>query len=220
MDLFGISVNLMSLGAIDFGTIVDGSVVMTENCLHRLENGGAGKPVLEVVRDAAHEVARPIVFGVLIIIAVYLPVLTLQSLEGRMFRPMAATVVSALTGSLLLALFVVPTLCTVALRHRAKVLADAGQKKDPPRANWFDRLRDAYGRSLGKSERHRKLILVVSVLLIVVALGSLKFIGTEFMPTLDEGSMVVTSKRLPGIALTESVSIGNEIEKTIKAKSA
>ncbi len=120
MDLFGISVNLMSLGAIDFGTIVDGSVVMTENCMHRLENGGAGKPLLEVVRDAAHEVARPIIFGVLIIIAVYLPVLTLQSLEGRMFRPMAVTVVSALAGSLLLALFVVPTLCTVALRHRAK----------------------------------------------------------------------------------------------------
>ncbi len=218
MDLFGISVNLMSLGAIDFGTIVDGSVVMTENCMHRLENGGAGKPLLEVVHDAAHEVARPIIFGVLIIIAVYLPVLTLQSLEGRMFRPMAVTVVSALTGSLLLALFVVPTLCTVALRHRAKVLTDLGQKKDPPRPNWFDRLREAYGRSLGRSERHRKLILVVSVILIVVALGSLKFIGTEFMPTLDEGSMVVTSKRLPGIALTESVSIGDEIEKTIKAK--
>ena len=218
MDLFGISVNLMSLGAIDFGTIVDGSVVMTENCMHRLENGGAGKPLIDVVREAAHEVSRPVIFGVLIIIAVYLPVLTLQSLEGRMFRPMAVTVVSALAGSLLLALFVVPTLCTVALRHRAKVLAAEDQKKTSPRSNWFDRLRDAYGRSLGKSERHRKPILVVSVVMIVVALGSLKFIGTEFMPTLDEGSMVVTSKRLPGIALTESVAIGNQIEKTIKAK--
>ncbi len=218
MDLFGISVNLMSLGAIDFGTIVDGSVVMTENCLHRLENGGAGKPLLDVVREAAHEVSRPVIFGVLIIIAVYLPVLTLQSLEGRMFRPMAVTVVSALAGSLLLALFVVPTLCTVALRHRAKILAAKDQEKASPKSNWFDRLRDAYGRSLGKSERHRKLILIVSIVMIVVALGSLKFIGTEFMPTLDEGSMVVTSKRLPGIALTESVAIGNQIEKTIKAK--
>ena len=218
MDLFGISVNLMSLGAIDFGTIVDGSVVMTENCMHRLENGGAGKPLLDVVREAAHEVSRPVIFGVLIIIAVYLPVLTLQSLEGRMFRPMAVTVVSALAGSLLLALFVVPTLCTIALRHKAKVLASGDQSKAAPRSNWFDRLRDAYGRSLGKSERHRKPILIASIVLIVVALGSLKFIGTEFMPTLDEGSMVVTSKRLPGIALTESVSIGNQIEKTIKAK--
>ncbi len=219
MDLFGISVNLMSLGAIDFGTIVDGSVVMTENCLHRLENGGAGKPLIDVVREAAHEVSRPVIFGVLIIIAVYLPVLTLQSLEGRMFRPMAVTVVSALAGSLLLALFVVPTLCTVALRHRAKVLTAKDQEKASPRSDWFDRLRDAYGRSLGKSERHRKTILVISMVLIVLALGSLKFIGTEFMPTLDEGSMVVTSKRLPGIALTESVAIGDQIEKTIKAKS-
>ena len=218
MDLFGISVNLMSLGAIDFGTIVDGSVVMSENCLHRLENGGAGKPVADVVREAAHEVARPVIFGVLIIIAVYLPVLTLQSLEGRMFRPMAVTVVSALAGSLLLALFVVPTLCTVALSHRAKLLADSSERKDKSGPTWFDRLRDAYSRSLGKSERHRKLILIVSAVLIVVALGSLKFIGTEFMPTLDEGSMVVTSKRLPGIALSESVAIGDQIEKTIKAK--
>ena len=119
METFGISANLMSLGAIDFGTIVDGSVVMVENCMHRLEREKGDKPLLDVVRDASHEVARPIVFGVLIIIAVYLPVLTLQSLEGRMFRPMAVTVVSALTGSLLLALFAVPTLCTIALKRQA-----------------------------------------------------------------------------------------------------
>src|ERR1700712_4772286 len=101
--------------------------------MHRLETGGANvdadKPLDEVIREAAHEVSRPVIFGVLIIIAVYLPVLTLQSLEGRMFRPMAVTVVSALTGSLLLALFVVPTLCTVALRHRATVLAQEGNDK-------------------------------------------------------------------------------------------
>ena len=82
----------------------------------------------------------------------------------------------------------------------------------------MDHLRGAYSRPLSRSERHRKPILIVSAVLIVMALASLKFIGTEFMPTLDEGSMVVTSKRLPGIALTESVSIGNEIEKTIKAR--
>ncbi len=217
MDLFGISVNLMSLGAIDFGTIVDGSVVMTENCMHRLETGDRDRPLVDIVRAAAHEVSRPVIFGVLIIIAVYLPVLTLQSLEGRMFRPMAVTVVSALTGSLLLALFVVPTLCTVALRHRARTLA-AGHRSESAPPTWLDRLRDAYRQSLVKSERFRKPILIASVLLIVVALASLKFIGTEFMPTLDEGSMVVTSKRLPGIALSESIAIGNEIEKTIMAQ--
>ena len=228
MDVFGISVNLMSLGAIDFGTIVDGSVVMVENCMHRLESGDPGRPLRDVVRDAAHEVSRPVIFGVLIIIAVYLPVLTLQSLEGRMFRPMAVTVVSALTGSLLLALFVVPTLCTVALRHRTRILAQAGVHAEgeprrtadsPKQQSWFERFRGQYGRSLVNSERYRKLILIASLVLIIVALGSLKFIGTEFMPTLDEGSMVVTSKRLPGISLTESIAIGDQIEKTIKATS-
>lgn len=216
MGLFGISVNLMSLGAIDFGTIVDGSVVMVENCMHRLDmTKGAGRerpPLLEVVRGAAHEVARPIVFGVLIIISVYLPILTLQSLEGRMFRPMAVTVVSALTGSLLLALFVVPTVCTLALRHRA---TQEEQATDGHREGWFDRLRGRYVASLGQAEHHRKAILIAAGIAVVLALGSLKFIGTEFMPKLDEGSLVITSKKLPGISLTESVRIGNEIEKTI-----
>ena len=220
MDIFGISVNLMSLGAIDFGTIVDGSVVMAENCMHRLQSEPAAssenlaKQVLDTVRGAAHEVARPIVFGVLIIIAVYLPILTLQSLEGRMFRPMAVTVVSSLLGSLLLALFVVPTLCTFAFRHRGRVLSI---NKDEYRETWFDRLRLRYQHSLARTERHRRPIFVVSAVLVVAALVSLKFIGTEFMPTLDEGSQIITSKKLPGISLTESVRIGNEIERTIRS---
>ncbi len=217
MDIFGISVNLMSLGAIDFGTIVDGSVVMVENCMHRLENGEADKPLLEVIREAAHEVSRPIIFGVLIIISVYLPVLTLQSLEGRMFRPMAVTVVSALLGSLLLALFVVPTLCTVALKHQAKVFAK-GRGESEKKKHWLDKLRERYTRSLTKAGAHSKLILGTALVLVLLALGSLKFIGTEFMPTLDEGSIVVTSKRLPGISLTESIAIGDQIEKTIKSR--
>lgn len=220
MEIFGISVNLMSLGAIDFGTIVDGSVVMAENCMHRLhsepdgDTRGVAAQVLETVRGAAHEVARPIVFGVLIIIAVYLPILTLQSLEGRMFRPMAVTVVSSLLGSLLLALFVVPTLCTFALRHRARALNGVAKLQGE---TWFDRLRVRYQRSLEGAEHHRKPVFVVSALLVVAALVSLKFIGTEFMPTLDEGSQIITSKKLPGISLTESIRIGNEIERTIKS---
>ncbi len=240
MDVFGISVNLMSLGAIDFGTIVDGSVVMVENCMHRLE-GQVGereesadqgrreddgdpkarreaenRRLLEIIRGAAHEVARPIVFGVLIIISVYLPILTLQSLEGRMFRPMAVTVVSALTGSLLLALFVVPTLCSVALRHRLRqVEKGKGKRRQEQKQGWFDKLRGHYTSSLAKAERHRNPILIVSALAVVIALVSMKFIGTEFMPKLDEGSLVITSKKLPGISLTESIRIGNEIEKTI-----
>ena len=224
MGLFGISANLMSLGAIDFGTIVDGSVVMVENCMHRLENGAAeetrsdgpdprkahepgeaaGPSLLEVVRDAAREVARPVTFGILIILAVYLPVLTLQDLAGRMFRPMAVTVMSALTGSLLTALFVVPAVCSIALRrsgNKRHPERSAAKPKDPRihTAGWFDRLRDRYTRSLASAEHHRKFIILAAIALVVLALGSLRFIGTEFMPTLDEGSMVISCKKLPGI---------------------
>src|SRR6201987_5192847 len=143
MGLCGISVNLMSLGAIDFGTIVDGSVVMVEGCMHRLEHGGREKPLTEIIRESAHELSRPIIFGVLIIIAVYLPVLTLQSLEGRMFRPMAVTVVSALFGSLLLALFVVPALCSVALKNRTTQLCfQTALRKNFDRGSWNARLLD------------------------------------------------------------------------------
>jgi cobalt-zinc-cadmium resistance protein CzcA len=213
MDVFGVSVNLMSLGAIDFGTIVDGSVVMVENCMHRLEtNRDKEASLIEIIRAAAHEVARPVIFGVLIIISVYLPILTLQSLEGRMFRPMAVTVVSALIGSLLLALFVVPALCTLALRHRARIIA---QNNHAIEQRWFERLKEKYIRSLQLAGRHRMPIFIASATLVILALISLKFIGTEFMPTLDEGSMVITSKKLPGISLTESIRIGREIERTI-----
>ena len=217
MGAFGISINLMSLGAIDFGTIVDGSVVMVENCMHRLSLADGRHRLFDIVRDAAGEVSRPITFGVLIIIAVYLPILTLQSLEGRMFRPMAVTVVSALVGSLLLALFIVPTLCTFALNHRAQVLHNEQAANHHPAQNWFNRLRGRYLRSLDWAGNHVRAIFITAAILIAAGLGSLKFIGTEFMPKLDEGSMVITSKRLPGISLSESIAIGNQIEKTIKS---
>lgn len=217
MEVFGISVNLMSLGAIDFGTIVDGSVVMVENCMHRLERSDGKTSLLQVIRDASTEVARPIIFGVVIIIAVYLPILTLQSLEGRMFRPMALTVISALLGSLFLALFVVPTLCTVALEHRAKIMAEEKKSNRDEKGNqrWFDRLRVRYTNSLEHAHRHERLIFTVAAVAILIALGSMKFIGTEFMPKLDEGSLVITSKKLPGISLHESIAIQNEIERII-----
>ena len=250
MGLFGISANLMSLGAIDFGTIVDGSVVMVENCMHRLENGSkpeqddeqggsgpdpdrgldrnAGRAgngsaaLLTTIHAAAREVARPVTFGVLIILAVYLPVLTLQDLAGRMFRPMAVTVMSALTGSLLLALFVVPSVCSLALRRRQSdarrpIASPAIQRGDAPPQGWFTRLRDRYTRSLDRAERHRTPVIAAAAVLVVLALGSLFFIGTEFMPTLDEGSLVITSKKLPGISLSESIAVQNQIEKTIRS---
>ncbi len=230
MATFGISANLMSLGAIDFGTIVDGSVIMVENCMRRLENGenedeetrrkNDEQTVLEVVRRASAEVARPIIFGVLIILAVYLPVLTLQDLAGRMFRPMAVTVMSALTGSLIMALFVVPTLCSIALRRRrgaAEIRPRPHSQSNSSKQSWFTRLRDLYVRSLDWAEGHRKLVVGIAAGLVVVAIGSMFFIGTEFMPTLDEGSLVITSKKLPGISLTQSIKIQEEIDHIIRS---
>ncbi|MCU1224517.1 MAG: heavy metal efflux pump, cobalt-zinc-cadmium [Edaphobacter sp.] len=214
MKLFGISANLMSLGAIDFGTIVDGSVVMVENCIHHLESDRENKSVFRVVREAAREVSRPVIFGVLIIMAVYIPIFTLEGLEGRMFRPMAVTVVAALTGSLFLALFVVPTLCTYVLRKTNHAGGDPAHKEG---SGWFDRLRSCYKRSLEHAQKKRRFVIFGALAMVVVALGSLKFIGTEFMPTLDEGSMIITSRRLPGISLSKSIQIGTQIEKTIRS---
>jgi len=207
MAVFGISANLMSLGAIDFGMIVDGSVVMIENIVRR--SGQDQKDWREGVLQASQEVARPIIFGVLIIIAVYLPIFTLQDLEGRMFRPMAITVCSALFGSLLLALFLMPTLASFVIKP------ELNEKQKPKRDGWFDKLRNRYGRSLEWVERNRWPVLAVAVVTVVVSLVSVKFLGTEFMPKLDEGSILITSRRLPGISLPDSVAVGKQIEKII-----
>jgi len=208
MALFGVSANLMSLGAIDFGMIVDGSVVMIENSVHRLETSRNNR-ILESVRTASHEVARPILFGVAIIIAVYLPILTLQGLEGRMFRPMAITVCSALLGSLFLALTVVPTLSSYCLKTRVAHRANFSE-------SWFLKLRQFYEHTLDIALHHKWSLLTVAVLLVATALLSLNFIGTEFMPKLDEGSILITSRKLPGISLTQSIEISKEIARTIR----
>ena len=212
MAIFGVTANLMSLGAIDFGMIVDGSVVMIENSVHHLEKS-SGRRLVESIRAASHEVARPILFGVAIIIAVYLPIFTLQGLEGRMFRPMAITVCSALLGSLILALTAVPALSTYFLRAREV-------KRHKVSEIWHaqpGRLRDAYARSLDRASKHRAILIALALGLVAVAITSLRYIGTEFMPKLDEGSIVVTSRKLPGIALSESIDISKEIAGTIRS---
>jgi cobalt-zinc-cadmium resistance protein CzcA len=211
MAIFGVSANLMSLGAIDFGMIVDGSVVMIENSVHHLEKSGRGRRSLDSIRAASHEVARPILFGVAIIIAVYLPIFTLQGLEGRMFRPMAITVCSALLGSLLLALTAVPALSTYFLRAKPGGSEKVGEK-------WYAQLRqmrDWYAESLDFATDHRTTLVTLALGLVVGALVSLRFIGTEFMPKLDEGSIVITSRKLPGISLTESIKVSQEVASTI-----
>lgn len=212
MRLFGISANLMSLGAIDFGMIVDGAVVMMENSIHRLEEKHGDEPPLESVRNATHEVARPMAFAVIIIIAVYLPILFLQGLEGRMFRPMAITVCTALTGSLLLALTMIPMLTSFAFRKGLSGRKAQGGR----RVDWVERLSGGYTRALQMAIRLRGLTVAVSIVVLGVALGSLYFIGTEFMPKLDEGSILMETRKLPGVSLTESVAISKRIEQRLR----
>jgi cobalt-zinc-cadmium resistance protein CzcA len=210
MRLFGLSANLMSLGAIDFGMIVDGAVVMMENSIHHLEER-TGESGQESVRKAAHEVARPMVFGVIIIIAVYLPIFFLQGLEGRMFHPMAFTVCSALFGALILALIGIPVFTSFAFVKGLP--AKSAESKD----GWMERLADKYQEWLAVAIRHRRVTVGISLLVLAVALGSLKFIGTEFMPQLDEGSILVETRKLPGISLTDSVEISKRIEQKLRS---
>jgi cobalt-zinc-cadmium resistance protein CzcA len=203
MRMFGVSANLMSLGAIDFGMIVDGAVVMMENAVRRLHYGEAH--AREEIRQAAHEVARPILFAVAIIIAVYFPIFLLEGLEGRMFRPMAITVCSALIGSLLLALLGVPAAAAVVFRH------GVGEG----RMKWMRAMVDSYRSVLRLLLRHRVPTVAVALVIVSVALGSLYFIGTEFMPRLDEGSILIETRKLPGISVTESAKVSTEIEKIL-----
>lgn len=206
MRIFGISANLMSLGAIDFGMIVDGAVVMMENSIRHLQKHEApARPPLELVREAANEVARPIAFGVAIIIAVYMPVVFLEGVEGRMFRPMAITVCSALLGSLILALTIVPTATAVAFTKGVKEHKEA----------WFDRLQGKYSLLLRWMLPRRARIVSIAVGVLVLAIGSLLFIGTEFMPRLDEGSILIETRKLPGISLPESIALSERVEQTV-----
>ena len=211
MRWFGITANLMSLGAIDFGVIVNGAVIMIENYVWRLRaRPNHHLPLtrdqsLGLVRSAAHQVSRPILMGIGIIIAVYVPILSLQGLEGRMYRPMAVTVCAALLGSLVLTLAAVPAASRLLL----------GRSTNKAREPYMDRARQVYGRIVNQVLDHRVLVVTAGSLLIATALGSLRFIGTEFMPRLDEGSVLVQALRLPSISLSRSVDIGLEVERTL-----
>jgi heavy metal efflux system protein len=206
MESFGISANLMSLGAIDFGLIVDGAVVMMENFVRRLHHSSGSFDPREQIRAAAHEVARPIVFGIAIIIAVYLPVFTLEGLEGRMFRPMAVTVCSAILGSLVIALTVVPAASALVFR----------KPLPPHRERLFGPFRESYVGLVRWVLRNRVTTATIAVALVMAALGSLAFIGTEFMPRLDEGSLLIETRKLPSISLPQSVELSTEIERILK----
>lgn len=205
MKQFGVSANLMSLGALDFGLLVDASVVMVENFVRRLELAGGGAiDRRSLFREAAVEVGRPIVFGVCIIVAVYVPIFSLEGLEGRMFAPMAFTVCVAVLGSLLLALTYVPIVSSLALSH---------VKEKPSR--WYEAVQSMYSRHLAWALHHRAIVVTGALAALIMAVGSVPYLGTEFMPRLDEGSLLIETRRLPSTSLPQGMVIAKEIERTL-----
>lgn len=205
----GIAASLLSLGAIDFGLVVDSSVVMVENCMRHLGQAGAGRHTRrQIVRRAAVEVRRPTLFGELIIMIVYLPILALEGVEGKLFRPMALTVIFALAGSMVLSLTLMPVLASLLLpRHVAHA--------EPGVIRMLKRL---YAPVLRWTMRHKLAVLGLAAAMLLVAFGMIApNLGSEFVPRLSEGALVVNVVRLAGVDLEESIRYNTQMEKALLA---
>ena len=211
MKRFGITANLMSLGALDFGLLVDASVVMVENVVRRMESSGGTADPQVLLREAAFEVGRPIVFGVAIIVAVYIPIFALEGIEGRMFRPMAFTVCSAVLGSLLLGLTYIPAMASYLL---ARSPATGASTSDAARR--FDSVRRRYALALDWALAHRRIVVGGSIGLLALALASVPFLGTEFMPKLDEGYLLLQTRRVPSVSLSTGKGVSEDVERTLR----
>lgn len=219
MNYFGISGNLMSLGAIDFGLIVDGSVVMIENIVRHLSEtrskdmeqetgGGKGRSenMIGVILESGKEVVRPIVFAVGIIIIVYLPILTLKGVEGKMFTPMALTVIFALIGSLVLALTLMPVLASYFLRRTT------GEKE----TFVIRKAKRYYLPLVQRTIQKPKRTAAIAAVIFLLSLVFVPFMGAEFIPRLDEGAIALQAWRLPSVSLEESIRNTTMVEKVLK----
>jgi len=208
MRELGIAASLLSLGAMDFGIIVDGSVVTAENIQRRLGERGTLSPSerLRVVLEASREVVRPVFFGVAIIALVLVPVLALQGPEGKLYRPMALTLIFALGGALLVALTLTPALAYWFLPR-------GGSPREGLVIRFLQRI---YVAVLDRALRFRRLVLVGSVALVVVAGALATRLGSEFMPRLAEGAIVLNVVRLAGISIEESVAYNTRMERLIQ----
>lgn len=207
MKQMGITANIMSLGAVDFGMIVDGSIVMVENSLRRLaHNTDERLSNLQIIQDSVREMARPILFGVLIITVVYMPILTLEGMEYKMFSPMVFTVCFALIGSLLIALTLTPVLCALLLRGKVHEWESFIIK-------WT---KGPYLSTLEWCLQHRLITVGAAVAMLVATMASLPFMGTEFVPRLEEGNIIIETRNLPSISLPEALKVSTNIERAIK----
>jgi cobalt-zinc-cadmium resistance protein CzcA len=202
LDLRHIPANLLSLGALDFGMVVDGAVVMVENIVRHLnQRGREDQTPAEKIKAAAHEVQRPVFYAIGIIITAYLPIFTLQSVEGRLFKPMAWTVAFALLGALIFSMVLAPVLSSFLFRRGAREWSN-------PILVW---LIDGYKRAAAFAIRNRYLTVGIAILALALSayLAFSGAIGSEFLPHLDEGSVWVRGTLAPSTGPEESVAIAN-----------
>ena len=208
LDIRNIPANLLSLGALDFGMIVDGSVVMVENILRHTEtNVGEHKSLVQIIGDAAHEVQRPVFFAIFIIITAYLPIFTLERVEGRLFRPMAWTVAFALLGALVFALVIAPVLCSFLFRGHMK------EWRNPV----LEFLTKRYRHYLDWCLANQKKVLAASLVLLAIMLflGFSGVIGSEFLPHLDEGAIWVRGTLAPSTGPSAGVDLANRARRVL-----
>lgn len=209
MMICHVPANLMSLGAIDFGLIVDGAVVMVENAIRSLSEAHkkqAATDNTKIILDSCLEVGRPVVFAVTIITIVYLPLLTLIGTEGKMFKPMAETVVFALLGSLLLSLTYIPAMLTILFRNQ--VISE--------RTNFFDKLKEQYTYALAAVQKYRNMAFASALAMVVVSLLIIPSLGAEFIPRLDEGAFAIQIQQLPSVSLSEAIATTTRAELILK----
>ncbi len=208
MQRYGLSANLMSLGglAIAIGMLVDSAVVVVENIVEHLAHAPATKEhsKLDIILAAMREVSIPVSAGIVIIITVFVPLLTLQGLEGKLFAPVALSIMFALGSSLLLSLTIIPVLASFLIQDHAA--------EDP----WLIRhLNRWYARSLATAMQHKRPVLIMAVILLALTVVVYPLIGKTFMPTMDEGDVIIGTEKLPSIALSQSVATDSHLQQTL-----
>ncbi|HVZ18580.1 MAG TPA: CusA/CzcA family heavy metal efflux RND transporter [Terriglobales bacterium] len=229
MRYFGISANLMSLGAIDFGLVVDAAVIIVENCVRRLAEERrrlgrvlTGEERRRVIYTSSVEVRRASQFGEILIIAAYLPIVSLVGIEGKMFRPMAFTVILALAGALVLSLTVIPALAAMLLREPRKVheqehsdiAGGSGVADENPIVRWLQRL---YRPLLELTTSWPKLTALSALVFVIACAAMFQLLGAEFLPKLEEGALAINSIRLPSVSLPQAVEMTTQLERIVRS---